>query len=712
MAAGQPELRLDLIGSWGGSAADVQIVERDGQRLAFVAVGSRLEILNATDLRSLELLGAVDLVAAVRGVAVDGDVVYCATAGEPYRFCVVDAADPSRPALAFAKQHKQPVVGAGQWPRSPDGVAIWESFAYVRDSSVGVFDLTEPWRPVHLGPAALAGDRGVEIVGDLAYVGSDHREEGLSIHQLGGDPLHPELLGRLTFPGSLRQFSVDGHIAAVVIDRDSPDPPYVQVVDVSVPSAPRLRGRIESSVSRTAPIVVAGGVLLLPDPAPPGPSSAGGASEWELSKGLRLFDIGTDPDAPRPLSAFKPRDLPVPLGVVDGVAWLASAEGLILLDISDPSDPLVIARRYRTSTDQGIAASGDDVFVSDSATGVTWLDWSDDHRPSAAAVFRTPGFDGTTASGGLQVHGGLHLADAQLAFAAGYNGLYVLDAQNPAEFLPRAALAFPPCVRSEAVEREGARLHVGTSGCGGEGWLVEFTIDYGAQTIADHGFYYIGSPPARIRSDGAGHSYAVVRTRSLVFDTRDADTPTLLAEIGVGGSDAWLEDGRRLWISQPDFRGEGLHVYDVSDPRSPELLSHIPIRFCSSVTMDDSGRLYTVGSTGSAIPGSTHSEALSVFDISDPANPRVLAQARGAQREPRLAWADGRIYEAGDYIKAYRLRCLADADGDGALTVNDYFHFLHALEIGDLMLADCDGDKLLTLFDVLCFQNAYAGGCP
>ena len=55
--------------------------------------------------------------------------------------------------------------------------------------------------------------------------------------------------------------------------------------------------------------------------------------------------------------------------------------------------------------------------------------------------------------------------------------------------------------------------------------------------------------------------------------------------------------------------------------------------------------------------------------------------------------------------------CLADLDGDGALTIFDFLEFQNLFDAGDPS-ADFDGDGALTLFDFLAFQNAFDAGCP
>lgn len=67
-------------------------------------------------------------------------------------------------------------------------------------------------------------------------------------------------------------------------------------------------------------------------------------------------------------------------------------------------------------------------------------------------------------------------------------------------------------------------------------------------------------------------------------------------------------------------------------------------------------------------------------------------------------------WDEGVYAFGYGTRCLADFDGDGALTLFDFLAFQNAFDAGN-PTADCDGDGALTLFDFLCFQNAFDAGC-
>jgi hypothetical protein len=57
------------------------------------------------------------------------------------------------------------------------------------------------------------------------------------------------------------------------------------------------------------------------------------------------------------------------------------------------------------------------------------------------------------------------------------------------------------------------------------------------------------------------------------------------------------------------------------------------------------------------------------------------------------------------------LDCLADFDGDGALTIFDFLLFQNLFDAG-ASEADLDDDGELTIFDFLAYQNLFDAGCP
>ena len=68
--------------------------------------------------------------------------------------------------------------------------------------------------------------------------------------------------------------------------------------------------------------------------------------------------------------------------------------------------------------------------------------------------------------------------------------------------------------------------------------------------------------------------------------------------------------------------------------------------------------------------------------------------------------ADGTV---GGQIR-WLLRCPADLDLDGSLTINDFLVFQNLFDQRDTV-ADVDGDGTWTVFDFLEFFNLFEDGC-
>ena len=81
--------------------------------------------------------------------------------------------------------------------------------------------------------------------------------------------------------------------------------------------------------------------------------------------------------------------------------------------------------------------------------------------------------------------------------------------------------------------------------------------------------------------------------------------------------------------------------------------------------------------------------------------------------EPVISMAFGGGFEvdSGFWAAGGLMRCRADLDGDGTLTIFDFLAYQNLFDAGDPR-ADFDGDGSLTIFDFLAFQNEFDAGCP
>jgi len=91
--------------------------------------------------------------------------------------------------------------------------------------------------------------------------------------------------------------------------------------------------------------------------------------------------------------------------------------------------------------------------------------------------------------------------------------------------------------------------------------------------------------------------------------------------------------------------------------------------------------------------------------------PELIHRTRGG-RGRHLGLIAGLVVTAGLASNAMAAPCNpADCNGDGSLTVSDFFCFVAAFAAGD-PAADCDGSGAINVNDFFCFVSFFSAGCP
>lgn len=110
------------------------------------------------------------------------------------------------------------------------------------------------------------------------------------------------------------------------------------------------------------------------------------------------------------------------------------------------------------------------------------------------------------------------------------------------------------------------------------------------------------------------------------------------------------------------------------------------------------------------------SDGFRVIDVGDPLNPHDLGKF-GRANYPRSAAALGDLVfiTTLDALEIHDLSscqwCRGDCDRSGFADVFDFLCFQNAVVLQNFAIADCDDDGAIDFFDYLCFQNAFAAGC-
>jgi len=223
--------------------------------------------------------------APAESVAVQAGLSYVATSA--YRF--EPTANPGAP-LGLAVFRGGTRVGVLQTLGMVTGVALSGRRALVSagTSGLAVFDVTDPWSPVHAGTADTPGfAAGVAADNDVAIV----RDGGREVRLYDGSRPNPlSLLGRFTAEGEVRDVAAERGTALVASYTG------VEVVDIATPAAPRVLSRIDVGAEDAW---LRGGLALL---------TTGGL-------GLRLLDLAA-PERPALLGQWSPNPAgPRSLGV-------------------------------------------------------------------------------------------------------------------------------------------------------------------------------------------------------------------------------------------------------------------------------------------------------------------------------------------------------------------------------------------------------------
>ncbi len=309
----------------------------------------------------------------------------------------------------------------------------------------------------------------------------------------------------------------------------------VYVMDVTQPRVPELVRTVELNVNVQA-ITISAGLAYL-----------------ATTEGLLILDLA-DPADPQPVGAL-PLGTPAVDVVVDGAyAFVAELDvGMQVVDVTDPATPEL--RHTVPGHLREIALQNDYAYLAAGSAGMKVVDIA---PPEAASIVATLPLPGTAS--GIDV-----LAD-HVYVAVGGEGLMAVDVSNPLVPEPVGSLTLPQPV-----------------------WSLDIA----------HGF---------------SSSFAVVFGNwDGPFSTVDLtvpDEPTLIANFGGEGFAASFQDGL-AFIAHEGF---GLSIYDVSNPdiREPFHTENVE-PYGEDIAAGD-GLLFIA--TGSGWEGT-----LQVFSLADPTHP-------------------------------------------------------------------------------------------
>ena len=585
-----------LIGRWPphprGAALGVTVCE--GMAYCRLKEGA-LAILDVTDPTRPQPVGGYDVGTEMGRVTVSGRHAYVAAYDEG--LLVLDIGDPANPQR----------VGGYQTTRSCRDVAISGAFACVAAAEAGllVLDISKPADPRQIGAYAPTDQAAesysvIAVAGPHAYVVNEarHRLEVIDI----GDPANPEWVGACRFGdtgGS--DLAIAGSYAYVAAGD-------LYVIAIGDPTEPRLVGVYDLSDGAEG-VVVSEHHAYVVDRRPTGPPG----------EGLVVLDVA-DPTHPSRVGTYDTG------GATSGVALsghyayvtdtdcfdvttIRHGDGLVVLDISDPTEPQRVGGYDPGGTAYGVATLDHYAYLADGRAGLQMLDVTDLSHPRLVGRCDTPGRAMAVAVSGSYAC----VADADQMAGPRGAGLVVMEISGPGT--PRIVGSVDTSESANDVVVSGRHAYVA---CGSR--LEVFDVGDPAHPWRTGGYDTGGR--ARGVAVSGGYVYVANGDEGLqVLDVTDPANPQRIGGYRTS-REAWSVAvlGPCAYVATSGTAG--LQVFDTGDPTNPQHVGE-----CSP------GAESLAFAFGVAVSGSHayvgHGGGLWVIGVADSAVPTLIGEVEG-----------------------------------------------------------------------------------
>ncbi len=329
----------------GDSAVAVSVL---GTYAYVVDVDSGLIALDVSNPANPSPVGIFHTPGYAVSVFLSGNYAYVAYTDGINGLGIIDIQNPESPEL----------VGFCQTPRSTEDVFVSGSYAYVVSSIEGlvVIDVSDPANPQEVGTYSPAyyGYYGVFVSGSYAYLISYSRMDIVDVSR----PANPQIVG--TYYPSASDYLYKVQVVdslAYVASRFG-----LRIIDVSNPANPHEIGHYFFS----------GGALNL--------HVAGSYAYLACgSRGVKIVDV-SDPTNPQEAGSYSPPHygrFESDVYVSGNYAYFTEAgnstvpgHSVGVLDVSDPTNPILVGYYNTPSKPRGIQVSGMNVYVATGRSGL------------------------------------------------------------------------------------------------------------------------------------------------------------------------------------------------------------------------------------------------------------------------------------------------------------------------------------------------------
>jgi len=334
---------------------------------AYIAGCNSMVIADVSDPYNAQIASSLTIGNRTRLISVSGDLAFLISGEYGEEVVIVNVSDPYAPYE----------VRGFYAPAWVFGICASGDFVFLSIQYYGmqIIDVSTPNRPalegIYVSPTSFAN--GVFVDGDYAYV-SDMSKGLLTVDI--SDPYNPSPTGQYVRNNSIfyNSFVINGY--AYVADYY---PGGLEVVDVSAPDNPQFAGRLDGGYS-TKNVYVSGDFAYIAD----------------LS-GLIIADI-SDPGNPTRVGIYNRSgcNSVIVSGSIAYIAWGTCEDygcwgGFQVVDVSEPSDPVLIAFYDMADEVSGVYISGNHAYVSATNSGLLIFDITNPGDPYIVGEIETPG---------------------------------------------------------------------------------------------------------------------------------------------------------------------------------------------------------------------------------------------------------------------------------------------------------------------------------
>ncbi len=446
---------------------------------------------------------------------------------------------------------------------------------------LGVFDVRKPANPVLVEKKYLHGrGNGIDVEGTRAYIADMFA--GLKVIDVS-NPYKVNLLGTVRTPGDAFSVFVSGNLAFVAAEFAG-----LAIYDVTNPAAMTLVGSYKTAGLANDIFVLNGRAYI--SEGCPGVDIHNPCSSFN---GIEVVDVSV-PASPALLGTYVSTGATNAVQVVGTTAYIAETTGgFTILNVTNPPN-IYTYGNYPVPMAVDVSVANGYAYVLDRDLGVHNIDITIPSNPVLRGRYDTPDW-----SYKLFVTGGLlYTADGWSA------SLNILDVSVPSSD-PVLKGAWGQADEINGVHVEGGVGYV-TSNNGL--WLADVSNPLAPPAVI--GSLQVTGFPWRINVRNS-YAYIAGRTHFTIVDCANPAAPVEVWNYPApGGAYGITLDPTSAYAYLAEGTA-GIKIFDIRNPRSPVLLSSLPIRGISNNLMLNGNTLFVAARAGGLV----------FVDVTDPMFP-------------------------------------------------------------------------------------------